>query len=121
MDDDLDEVFDEDVVESEAAPRARSAAARGRSVPARARSGRTAQTRASDRGFAPFGRIARFVREVFAELQKVIWPTRKELITYATVVVVFVAIMMTIVALLDAGFYQVMGWVFGGKPSQAGQ
>ena len=33
MDDDLDEVFDEDVVESEAAPRARSAAARGRSVP----------------------------------------------------------------------------------------
>ena len=44
-----------------------------------------------------FGRIGRFVREVVAELRKVIWPTRKELLTYTAVVVVFVAVMMTIV------------------------
>ena len=43
-------------------------------------------------------RFVRFIREVVAELRKVIWPTRKELLTYTTVVVVFVAIMMTIVA-----------------------
>ena len=35
---------------------------------------------------------------------KVIYPTRKELLTYTTVVVVFVTIMMTLVALLDLGF-----------------
>ena len=35
-----------------------------------------------------FGRIARFVREVIAELRKVIWPTRKELLTYTAVVIV---------------------------------
>jgi preprotein translocase subunit SecE len=34
-----------------------------------------------------FGRIGGFVREVVAELRKVIWPTRKELLTYTAVVV----------------------------------
>ncbi len=61
-----------------------------------------------------FGRIARFFREVVAELRKVIWPTRKELLTYATVVVVFVAVLMSIVALLDTGFAWAVLHVFGG-------
>jgi preprotein translocase subunit SecE len=61
-----------------------------------------------------FGRLARFIREIVAELQKVIWPTRKELLTYTTVVVVFVAVMMTFVSLLDLGFAKVMFLVFGG-------
>ena len=42
-----------------------------------------------------------------AELRKVIWPTRKELLTYTAVVVVFVTVMMTIVAVLDYGFAKV--------------
>ena len=61
-----------------------------------------------------FGRLGRFVREVVAELRKVIWPTRKELLTYATVVVVFVTIMLTIVGLLDLGFAKGVLFVFGG-------
>ena len=36
-------------------------------------------------------RISLFYRQVVAELRKVIWPTRKELVTYTTVVLVFVA------------------------------
>jgi len=56
-----------------------------------------------------------------AELQKVIWPTRKELLTYTSVVVVFVTIMMTVVALLDLGFLKSMFLVFGGKTTGAGQ
>jgi preprotein translocase subunit SecE len=59
-------------------------------------------------------RIARFVREVVAELRKVNWPSRKELITYASVVIVFVVIMMTIVGLLDYGFAWVVKKVFAG-------
>ncbi|TCB99211.1 preprotein translocase subunit SecE [Micromonospora zingiberis] len=60
-----------------------------------------------------FGRIARFIREVVAELRKVIWPTRKELLTYTGVVIAFVAMMLTIVALLDFAFAKGVLWVFG--------
>ncbi|MCL7459165.1 preprotein translocase subunit SecE [Micromonospora sp. MSM11] len=60
-----------------------------------------------------FGRIARFIREVVAELRKVIWPTRKELLTYTAVVVAFVAVMLTIVAGLDFAFAKGVLWVFG--------
>ncbi|MDG4763648.1 preprotein translocase subunit SecE [Solwaraspora sp. WMMD406] len=60
-----------------------------------------------------FGRIIRFIREVVAELRKVIWPTRKELLTYTAVVVVFIAVMLTIVAGLDFVFAKGVLWVFG--------
>jgi preprotein translocase subunit SecE len=62
-----------------------------------------------------FARIRNFFREVISELGKVIWPTRKELLTYTAVVIVFVAIIMTIVGLLDAGFAQLVIKVFGTK------
>jgi preprotein translocase subunit SecE len=65
-----------------------------------------------------FGRILRFVREVVAELRKVIWPTRKELLTYTAVVIVFVTVMLTIVGLLDLGFAKAVLWVFGGGPGK---
>jgi preprotein translocase subunit SecE len=61
-----------------------------------------------------FARISRFIREVIAELRKVIWPTRRELITYTGVVLVFVLIMAGIVALLDFVFTQGVLAVFGG-------
>ena len=83
---------------------------------------RPKKTTREDVGPGILGRIIRFVREVVAELQKVIWPTRKELVTYTTVVVVFVTIVMTLVALLDVGFLKTMFAVFGGqtisKPTQ---
>jgi preprotein translocase subunit SecE len=60
-----------------------------------------------------FARIRNFIREVISELGKVIWPTRKELLTYTAVVVVFVAIIMTIVGLLDTGFAYLVLKVFG--------
>jgi len=37
-----------------------------------------------------FARLGTFYRQVIAELRKVIWPTRRELITYTWVVIVFV-------------------------------
>ncbi|GAA5178073.1 hypothetical protein GCM10023322_04280 [Rugosimonospora acidiphila] len=64
-----------------------------------------------------FGRIGRFIREIVAELRKVIWPTRKELLTYAAVVVIFVAIILTVVGLLDLGFARLVLLVFGGGQS----
>jgi preprotein translocase subunit SecE len=58
-------------------------------------------------------RLSRFVREVVAELGKVIWPTRKELVTYTIVVIVFVSAMTAIVTGLDIGFAKLVTWVFG--------
>jgi len=57
--------------------------------------------------------IGRFLREVVAELRKVIWPGRKELITYTTVVIIFVAVMVALVAGLDILFAQGVLAVFG--------
>ncbi len=58
-------------------------------------------------------RISRFIREVIAELGKVIWPTRKELVTYTAVVIIFVSIMVALVAGLDLGFAKLVVAVFG--------
>ena len=57
--------------------------------------------------------MALYWRQVFNELRKVIWPTRNELITYTTVVVVFVSVMTAIVSLLDIGFAKAVLHVFG--------
>jgi preprotein translocase subunit SecE len=55
----------------------------------------------------PFARIALFLRQVMSELRKVITPTRKELISYTAVVLVFVVIMMAYTFGLD----QLFGWI----------
>jgi preprotein translocase subunit SecE len=57
--------------------------------------------------------LARFLREVVAELRKVIWPGRRELITYTTVVIVFVAFIVALVAGLDLLFAKGVIAVFG--------
>jgi preprotein translocase subunit SecE len=66
-----------------------------------------------------FSRFVNFVREVVAELRKVIWPTRNELLTYTGVVVVFVTIMIVIVGGLDWLFAQAVVWVFGNGTTAA--
>ncbi|MCK6209847.1 preprotein translocase subunit SecE [Georgenia sp. EYE_87] len=60
-----------------------------------------------------FGRIALFVRQVIAELKKVVRPTRNELMTYFVVVLVFVAVIMAFVGLLDLSFGRLVLWIFG--------
>jgi preprotein translocase subunit SecE len=53
-----------------------------------------------------------FLRQVIAELRKVVWPTRNQLVNYFFVVLVFVLIMMAVVAGLDLGFTKAMFWIF---------
>ncbi len=60
-----------------------------------------------------FGRIALFVRQVVAELKKVVTPTRSELMTYVAVVIVFVLVVMAFVTALDFGFGKIVLLVFG--------
>ncbi|MBT0767831.1 preprotein translocase subunit SecE [Kineosporia sp. J2-2] len=55
-----------------------------------------------------------FLRQVVAELRKVVRPTRTELITYTSVVLVFVLAVMLYVSALDFGFGKFVLWAFGG-------
>ncbi|MEO3927546.1 preprotein translocase subunit SecE [Plantactinospora sp. CA-294935] len=105
VDDDADDEADEPVGRGGTATRERTKADSADSRPTTKTEGRV----------GIFGRLARFFREVVAELRKVIWPTRKELLTYTAVVVVFVAVVLTIVAGLDYAFARGVLWVFGGS------
>ena len=58
--------------------------------------------------------VALFVRQVIAELRKVVRPTRTELITYTTVVMAFVVVVMAFVSVLDIGLGKLVLLVFGG-------
>ncbi|HEY8496274.1 MAG TPA: preprotein translocase subunit SecE [Limnochordales bacterium] len=50
----------------------------------------------------PLGqRIGRYLREVRAELRKVAWPNRKELVTYTVVVLVTVGIAALFLGVVD--------------------
>ncbi|NLJ87054.1 MAG: preprotein translocase subunit SecE [Firmicutes bacterium] len=53
-------------------------------------------------------RIGRFLKEVRAELRKVVWPNRKELTTYTIVVIVTVAIVSVFISIVDIGFGQLL-------------
>jgi preprotein translocase subunit SecE len=64
-----------------------------------------------------FLRIGLFFREIVAELRKVIWPTRNELLTYTAVVVVFMVVMTAIVAGFDYLYAKGVLFVFG-NPKQ---
>ncbi|MFH9722880.1 preprotein translocase subunit SecE [Streptomyces sp. NPDC017254] len=61
----------------------------------------------------PLGRLALFYRQIVAELRKVVWPTRSQLSTYTTVVIVFVVIMIGLVTVIDYGFQEAVKYVFG--------
>ncbi len=93
-----------------ARPRAKSKAAQSKTGEHK---GRPTPTR--DRKETPglFARIFRFLREVVAELRKVIWPTRKQMITYTAVVLVFVAFMVALIAGLDLALSQGVSALFG--------
>ncbi|MFD5213161.1 preprotein translocase subunit SecE [Microbacterium sp. NPDC058345] len=66
-----------------------------------------------DKKLGFFGRIALFFRQVISELRKVVTPTRKELIKYTLVVLVFVVIVMGLVYGLDWVFGTATHYVFG--------
>jgi preprotein translocase subunit SecE len=105
----IDDVVDDDADEEPVSRGGTATRARQKAEPADSRS----KAKAGTGRVGIFGRLLRFIREVVAELRKVIWPTRKELLTYTAVVVAFVAVMLTIVAVLDFAFAKGVLWVFG--------
>lgn len=93
---------------------ARAAARRGAvsgTTEAKGRPTRARDAEVEKLGF--FARIARFLKEVVAELRKVIWPARNQMVTYTIVVIVFVVFMVAFVSGLDVLFARLMLAVFG--------
>jgi preprotein translocase subunit SecE len=77
--------------------------------------GQSAERRSGSGAAAKHDRTtaALFIRQVAAELRKVIWPTRNELVTYTAAALTFIIVMSAIVLTLDYGFTKLMFWVFG--------
>ena len=60
----------------------------------------------------PISRAAVYNRQVWAEMAKVVWPTRQQLLTYTAVVIVFVCVVMAFVSALDFVFGKLAFWIF---------
>ena len=61
---------------------------------------KTAAAKKSDSGKKRFNLVKTF-KDMWAELKKVTWPSRKDLIRQSTVVIVFVLILTVVVGLMD--------------------
>lgn len=53
-------------------------------------------------------RMARFFREVRAELGKVVWPSRKEIVAYTGVVIVSVLLVSALIWVVDSAISQLL-------------
>ena len=61
----------------------------------------------------PFVFVYNYLKQVVAEMRKVIWPSRKQMLTYTSVVLAFLAFMVTLVGLADLGLTKLVLLVFG--------
>jgi preprotein translocase subunit SecE len=76
---------------------------------------KTAKAAKSDDGSRvnPFLFVWNYLKQVVGELRKVIWPNRKQMVTYTTVVLVFLAFMVTLIGLTDLGLAKLVAIIFG--------
>ena len=60
----------------------------------------------------PITYIVNYLKEVVGELKKVIWPNRKQMISYTTVVLFFLIFMVALIGGVDLGLARLVTWVF---------
>ncbi|MCG8498926.1 MAG: preprotein translocase subunit SecE [Firmicutes bacterium] len=58
--------------------------------------------------FAVFSRVAKYFREVKAEVKKVIWPNRKQVVNNTAVVILAIIIVGIVIGVLDVVFSSVV-------------
>ncbi len=69
--------------------------------------------KAGDGRVNPFLFVYNYLKQVVAEMRKVIWPNRKQMLTYTSVVLAFLAFMVALVGLADFGLTKLVLLVFG--------
>jgi preprotein translocase subunit SecE len=57
--------------------------------------------------------VINYLKQVIAELRKVIWPNRKQMISYTTVVLVFLVFMVALIGGVDLGWAKLVLLAFG--------
>ena len=57
--------------------------------------------------------VVNYLKQVVAELRKVIWPNRKQMVSYTTVVLIFLAFMVALIGGVDFGLARLITLVFG--------
>lgn len=65
------------------------------------------------RSVNPIAFVYNYLKQVVAEMRKVIWPNRKQTLTYTSVVLAFLAFMVALVAGADLGLTKLVMLVFG--------
>ena len=60
--------------------------------------------------------LANLVRELRSEVRKVVWPTRKETITTAIMVVIMATILAVLFFIIDSGFSTIVQFLLGLVP-----
>lgn len=58
-------------------------------------------------------RFKRFLKETKAELKKVTWPSREQLLHNTGVIIIFIVIFTVILSVLDFGFQELFSWFTG--------
>ncbi len=61
----------------------------------------------------PITIVITYLGQVVAELRKVIWPNRKQMVTYTLVVLVFLAFMVALIGVVDLGLAKLVLLVLG--------
>jgi preprotein translocase subunit SecE len=61
----------------------------------------------------PFLFVWNYLKQVVAELRKVIWPNRKQMVNYTSVVLVFLVFMVALISGVDLGFAKLVLLAFG--------
>jgi preprotein translocase subunit SecE len=74
---------------------------------------KTAKKRGDGPSRNPFLYVWNYLMQVIAELRKVIWPNRKQMVSYTVVVLFFLAFMVALIAGVDLGVGKLVMWVFG--------
>lgn len=61
----------------------------------------------------PFVFVWNYIKAVVGELRKVIWPNRKQMVSYTSVMMVFLTFMVALISFVDIGLHRLVLWVFG--------
>lgn len=61
----------------------------------------------------PFVFVFTYLQQVIGELRKVIWPNRKQMSSYTSVVLAFLVFMVALIGLVDLGLAKLVMLVFG--------
>ena len=56
-----------------------------------------------------------YLKQVVAEMRKVIWPNRKQMVSYTAVVLAFLVFMVALIGAVDLGLAKLVLLVFGNK------